>query len=61
MRDTGACISPFNSFLLLQGIETLSLRIERHVENTRKIIEFLNNSDKVSWVNYPELKENKYK
>ena len=61
LRDTGACISPFNSFLLLQGIETLSLRIERHVENTRKIIEFLNNSDKVSWVNYPELKENKYK
>lgn len=61
LRDTGACISPFNSFLLLQGIETLSLRLERHVYNARKIAEYLQNSDKVSWVNYPELEGNKYK
>jgi O-acetylhomoserine (thiol)-lyase len=61
LRDTGACISPFNSFLLLQGIETLSLRLERHVYNARKIAKYLQNSDKVSWVNYPELEGNKYK
>ncbi len=61
LRDTGACISPFNSFLLLQGIETLSLRLERHVYNTRKVVEYLKNSDKVSWVNYPELEGNKYR
>ncbi|MBF7096389.1 O-acetylhomoserine aminocarboxypropyltransferase/cysteine synthase family protein [Alkalibacter mobilis] len=60
LRDTGASISPFNAFLLLQGLETLSLRVERHVENTRKIVAFLNGHSKVSWVNYPELKDNKY-
>lgn len=60
LRDTGACISPFNSFLLLQGLETLSLRVERHVENTRKITEFLLKHPQVSWVNYPSLEENKY-
>ena len=60
LRDTGSAISPFNSFLLLQGLETLSLRVERHVENTRKIVEFLKNSPLVSWVNYPELEDNKY-
>jgi O-acetylhomoserine (thiol)-lyase len=60
LRDTGACISPFNAFLLLQGLETLSLRVERHVENTRKITEFLLNHPQVSWVNYPSLAENKY-
>jgi O-acetylhomoserine (thiol)-lyase len=60
LRDTGACISPFNSFLLIQGLETLSLRVERHVSNTRKIIEFLSNHPLVSWINYPELEENKY-
>lgn len=60
LRDTGATISPFNSFLFLQGIETLSLRMERHVQNARKIVEFLSNHPKVSWVNYPELKNNKY-
>lgn len=43
LRDTGACISPFAAFLLLQGVETLSLRIERHVENTKKVVEFLAN------------------
>ncbi|HOM03311.1 MAG TPA: homocysteine synthase [Acetivibrio sp.] len=60
LRDTGAAISPFNSFLLLQGLETLSLRVEKHVENTKKIAEFLQNHPKVSWVNYPSLKGNKY-
>lgn len=60
LRDTGACISPFNSFLLLQGLETLSLRVERHVSNTKRIAEFLSNHDKVSWVNYPSLPGNKY-
>jgi O-acetylhomoserine (thiol)-lyase len=60
LRDTGAAISPFNSFLLLQGLETLSLRVERHVENTRKIVDFLKDHPKVYWVNYPELEDNKY-
>lgn len=60
LRDTGAALSPFNSFLFLQGLETLSLRIERHVSNTIKIAEFLNNHTNVSWVNYPGLKDNKY-
>lgn len=60
LRDTGACISPFNSFLLLQGLETLSLRLERHVSNTKKITEYLNNHPQVSWVNYPGLEQNKY-
>ena len=55
MRDTGACISPFNSFLLLQGIETLSLRVERHVYNTLKVVEFLKNHPKVKKVNHPSL------
>lgn len=60
LRDTGAAISPFNSFLLLQGLETLSLRVEKHVSNTKKIVEFLNNHPQVSWVNYPSIKGNKY-
>ncbi|MCL2322928.1 MAG: O-acetylhomoserine aminocarboxypropyltransferase/cysteine synthase [Oscillospiraceae bacterium] len=60
LRDTGACISPFNSFLILLGIETLSLRVERQVYNTRKIIEFLKAHDKVNWINYPELESSKY-
>lgn len=55
LRDTGACISPFNSFLLLQGIETLSLRVERHVYNTLKVVEFLKNHPKVKKVNHPSL------
>ena len=59
-RDTGAAISPFNSFLLLQGLETLSLRVERHVENTRKLIAFLQSRPEVAWINYPELAANKY-
>ena len=55
LRDTGATISPFAAFLLLQGTETLSLRIERHVENTKKVIEYLLNSPKVEKVNHPSL------
>ena len=60
LRDTGAAISPFNSFLFIQGLETLSLRVERHVSNTKKIVEFLQNHPQVAWVNYPSLKDNKY-
>lgn len=60
LRDTGAALSPFNAFLLLQGLETLSLRVERHVENTQKVIEFLSNHPKVATVNYPGLPNNKY-
>jgi O-acetylhomoserine (thiol)-lyase len=60
LRDTGAAVSPFNSFLFIQGLETLSLRVERHVSNTKKITAFLQSHPSVSWVNYPSLKENKY-
>ena len=56
LRDTGACISPFNAFLLLQGVETLSLRVERHVENSLKIVEYLSKNPKVEKVNHPALK-----
>ncbi len=55
LRDTGATISPFNAFILLQGLETLSLRVERHVENTLKVIDFLVNHPKVKKVNHPSL------
>ena len=55
LRDTGASISPFAAFLLLQGIETLSLRLERHAENTKKVVEFLANHPQVEKVNYPSL------
>ena len=55
LRDTGAAISPFNAFLLLQGIETLSLRVERHAENTAKVVEFLSNNPLVEKVNHPSL------
>ena len=55
LRDTGATISPFNAFLLLQGVETLSLRLERHAENTKKVVEFLKDNPKVSKVNHPSL------
>ncbi|WP_294346170.1 O-acetylhomoserine aminocarboxypropyltransferase/cysteine synthase family protein [uncultured Clostridium sp.] len=61
LRDTGATISPFNAFLLLQGLETLSLRVERHVENTLKVIEFLKNHPKVEKVNHPSLATGKQK
>lgn len=55
LRDTGACISPFNAFILLQGLETLSLRMERHVANALKVVEFLTNHSKVENVNHPSL------
>ena len=55
LRDTGAAISPFNAFILLQGLETLSLRVERHVENALKVVNFLNNHPKVKKVNHPSL------
>ena len=55
LRDTGAAISPFNAFLLLQGVETLSLRLERHAENTAKVVEYLSNHPKVERVNHPLL------
>ena len=56
LRDTGATLSPFNAFILLQGVETLSLRVERHVENALKVVEFLSNHPKVAHVNHPALK-----
>lgn len=61
LRDTGATISPFNAFILLQGIETLSLRVERHVENALKVVDFLKNHPKVEHVNHPSIPENGYK
>ena len=60
LRDTGAAISPFNAFLLLQGLETLSLRVERHIENTQKIVDFLESHPKVEKVNYPGLSSSPY-
>lgn len=57
LRDTGAAISPFNAFLLLQGLETLSLRVERHVENALRVVRFLNSHPKVKVVNHPALPE----
>ncbi len=61
MRDQGATISPFNSFLLLQGLETLSLRVERHVENALKVVDFLKNHPQVEKVNHPSLSSGKEK
>lgn len=55
LRDTGSTLSPFNAFLLLQGLETLSLRLDRHVENTEKVVQFLANHPKVAKVNHPSL------
>ena len=55
LRDTGAAISPFNAWILLQGLETLSLRVERHVENTLKVVDFLSHHPKVAKVNHPSL------
>lgn len=60
LRDMGAALSPFNSFLLLQGLETLSLRVERHVQNAEKIVDFLVNHSKVEKVNYPKLADSPY-
>ena len=61
LRDTGAAITPLAAWLIIQGIETLSLRVERHVENTRKVVEFLANHPKIAYVNYPELPNSPYK
>lgn len=61
LRDTGAAISPFNAFLLLQGLETLSLRVERHVENTKKVVDFLSHHPKVAKVCHPSLPDSPYK
>ncbi|MGB9682263.1 MAG: homocysteine synthase [bacterium] len=60
LRDLGPCMSPFNAFLFLQGIETLPLRMERHSQNALKVAEFLKNHPKVSWVNYPGLPDSPY-
>ena len=61
LRDTGATLSPFNSFLILQGVETLSLRMERHCENAKKVAEYLNKHPKIAKVNYSGLEESRYK
>ena len=61
LRDTGATISPFHAFIFLQGLETLSLRVERHAENTKKVIEFLANHPQVESVNHPSLPTSPYK
>ena len=61
LRDTGAYITPLAAWLIIQGIETLSLRVERHVENTRKVVDFLVNHPKIAYVNYPELPNSPYK
>ena len=57
LRDTGATLSPFHAFLLLQGTETLSLRLDRHVENTKAVVDFLEKHPKVEHVNHPSLPE----
>ncbi len=60
LRDTGACLSPFNAFLLLQGIETLHLRMQRHSENTLAVARHLQKHPRVAWVNYPGLDDNRW-
>ena len=60
MRDLGSIPSPMNSFLLNVGLETLHLRVPRHCENAQKVAEYLNANDKVAWVDYPGLRDNKY-
>lgn len=61
LRNTGATLSPQSAFYFLQGLESLSLRVQKHVENTRKVVEFLSNHPKVAWVNYPELEGSPYR
>ena len=60
LRDLGAAVSPMNAFLIIQGLETLSLRMERHVENAQAVAEFLEGRDEVTWVNYPGLASSKW-
>lgn len=61
LRDTGAALSPFNAFLLLQGLETLSLRVERHIENTQQIVAFLQDHAAVEWIRYPGTPDSPYR
>ncbi|MFX3617766.1 MAG: O-acetylhomoserine aminocarboxypropyltransferase/cysteine synthase family protein [Sporolactobacillus sp.] len=61
LRNTGATLSPQNAFYFLQGLESLSLRVERHVQNARKVVKFLKDHPKVTWVNYPELEDSPYR
>ncbi|AZP03489.1 O-acetylhomoserine aminocarboxypropyltransferase/cysteine synthase family protein [Jeotgalibaca ciconiae] len=60
LRDTGAAISPFNSFLLAQGLESLPVRMDRHIENAQKVAEYLNNHEKIEWVDFAGLPDNPY-
>jgi O-acetylhomoserine (thiol)-lyase len=60
LRDLGPALSPFNAFLFLQGVETLGLRMDRHVANTRAVASFLHEHDAVAWVNYPSLPHSPY-
>ena len=60
LRDLGACLSPFNAFLLLQGVETLSLRVQRHVDNALALARWLLDRPEVAWVNYPGLEDHPY-
>jgi O-acetylhomoserine (thiol)-lyase len=60
LRDTGACLSPFNAFLMLMGLETLPLRMARHVENAREVATFLRDHDRVAWVSYPIFTDNEW-
>jgi O-acetylhomoserine (thiol)-lyase len=60
LRNTGAAISPFNAFQILQGLETLGLRVERHCENAEKLANYLNSHDKIEWVNYAALDDSPY-
>jgi O-acetylhomoserine (thiol)-lyase len=60
MRDLGACLSPFNSFLFLQGLETLSMRMERHVQNAQAVAKWLDEHDLVTWVNYAALPDSPF-
>ena len=60
LRDVGSCLSPFNSFLFLQGIETLGLRMDRHVQNALAVAKFLQKDERVDWVAYPSLEGNQY-
>ena len=59
MKDFGACLSPMNAFHILQGLETLPVRMDRHVQNAQQVAEFLYNCEEIEWVNYPSLKNNK--
>ena len=59
MKDFGACLSPMNAFHILQGLETLPVRMDRHIQNAQQVAEYLNDCEEIEWVNYPSLKNNK--